>query len=128
MAVMTVGPGGIETISGALKRPVKKDGHNHGLYFVATHRVKETANPNCQRVYSFASDRYKRSTPLTANERDARARFAEVAAAVKTRKGNLTTLSADQAAFLAQKDTAGGCVSFKQYLWKVCGDAYDAQH
>ncbi len=125
---MTVGPGGIETISGALKRPVKKDGHNHGLYFVATHRTKETANPNCQRVYSFAPDRYKRSTPVTADERDARARFAEVAGAVKTRKSNLTTLSQDQANFLAQKDTAGGCVTFKQYLWKVCGDAYDAQH
>jgi len=34
----------------------------------------------------------------------------------------------DQAAFLAQKDTAGGCKTMKQYLWKVCGDEYDQQH
>ena len=128
MAVMTVGPGGIEIISGALTRPKKTAGHNHGRYFVATHRVKETSNPNCQRVYSFGPDRYKSSKPLTADARDARARFAEVAAAVRLRKGNLTTLSQDQANFLAQQNTAGGCVTFKQYLWKVCGDAYDAQH
>ena len=31
-------------------------------------------------------------------------------------------------AAIAQKDTAGGKTTFKAYLWKVCGDAYDAQH
>ena len=65
MAVMTVGVAGIETISGALKRPKKQDGHNHGNYLVATHRKAATTNPNCQRVYAFGAERYKRSTPLS---------------------------------------------------------------
>ncbi len=128
MAKAKVGAAGIEYIQGALKRPKKMNGHNHGNYLVATHRTAPTENSNCQRIYSFDADRYKRTTPLSADERDARARFAEVAAAVKQRKGNLTTLSQDQANFLAQKDTAGGKTTFKAYLWKVCGDAYDAQH
>jgi hypothetical protein len=128
MAKAKVGAAGIEYIQGALKRPKKMNGHNHGNYLVATHRTAPTENPNCQRIYSFDADRYKRTTPLSADERDARARFAEVSAAVKQRKGNLTTLSQDQANFLAQKDTAGGKTTFKAYLWKVCGDAYDAQH
>ena len=29
---------------------------------------------------------------------------------------------------MAQKDTAGGKKTMQAYLWKVCGDAYDAQH
>ena len=128
MAKAKVGAAGIEYIQGALKRPKKVDGHNHGNYLIMTHRSAETTNPNCQRIYTFDADRYKRTTPLSADERDARARFAEVSAAVKQRKGNLTTLSQDQANFLAQKDTAGGKTTFKAYLWKVCGDAYDAQH
>ena len=68
MAVMKVGAAGIETMSGALKRPKKQDGHNHGNYLVATHRTAATTNPNCQRVYSFDADRYKRSTPVTTEE------------------------------------------------------------
>ncbi len=48
-----------------------------------------------------------------------------VQAAVNTRAKNLATLAHDQAAFLAQKDQAGGCKTFKSWLWKVCGDAYD---
>ncbi|MBQ6723919.1 MAG: hypothetical protein IJQ84_05325 [Paludibacteraceae bacterium] len=48
-----------------------------------------------------------------------------VQAAVNTRAKNLATLAHDQAAFLAQKDQAGDCKTFKSYLWKVCGDAYD---
>ena len=76
MAVMKVGAAGIETMSGALKRPKKQDGHNHGNYLVATHRVAATTNPNCQRVYSFDADRYKRSTSPNADEMAARERFA----------------------------------------------------
>jgi hypothetical protein len=119
---------GIDTVSGALAKPKKKNGHTCGSYLIGTHRKAESASKICSRLYIRPANNYDRSTPLTADERDARARFAEVAAAVKTRKGNLTTLSQDQANFLAQKDTAGGCVTFKQYLWKVCGDDYDAQH
>ena len=128
MAVMKVGAAGIETISGAMKRPKKQNGHNHGNYLVATHRKAATENPNCQRVYSFDADRYQRSTPISDDERLIRLRFKSVSQAVALRAKNLSTITADQAAFVAQKDTAGGKKTFKAYLWQVCGDAYDAEH
>ena len=110
---------GIETISGALKRPKKQDGHNHGNYLVTTHRTAASSNPNCQRIYSFEADRYDRSTPLTSKELDVRARFSAVAAAVKARKSDLNQITTDQQNFAAQKDTAGGKKTMKAYLWKV---------
>ena len=125
---MKVGAAGIETISGAMKRPKKMNGHNHGNYLVAVHRTAATENPNCQRVYSFDADRYKRTTPVTVREQLARTRFLNVQAAVKARAKNLSTLTDDQAAFEEQKNTAGGKKTFRAYLWKVCGDAYDQQH
>ena len=123
---MKVGAAGIETISGAMKRPKKKDGHNHGNYLVAVHREAASTNPNCQRVYSFDADRYKRSTVPQAKELAARARFASVAASVKARSKDLMQQATDIRDFLAQKDTAGGKKTMRAYLWKVCGDAYDA--
>ena len=125
---MKVGAAGIETISGAMKRPKKQNGHNHGNYLVAVHRVAATENPNCQRVYSFDADRYKRSTPPSTDETLIRVRFKSVSQAVALRAKNLSTLSTDQAAFLAQKDSPLGKKTFKAYLWQVCGDAYDAEH
>ena len=128
MAKAKVGAAGIEYIQGALKRPKKSNGHNHGNYLVMTHRTAATQNPNCQGIYSFDADRYKRSTLPTARELDARTRFTAVAAAVKARKGDLMNIASDQQAFLAQKDTAGGKKTMRAYLWKICGDAYDAEH
>ena len=128
MAIMKVGPAGIETISGAMKRPKKQNGHNHGNYLVATHRTAASENPNCQRVYSFDADRYTRSTDPSAKELRIRSRFTEVSQAVRQRSKDLMQINADQAAFLAQRDTAGGKKTMKAYLWKVCGDEYDAQH
>ena len=128
MAIMKVGAAGIETISGAMKKPKKIDGHNHGNYLVATHRTAATTNPNCQRVYSFDADRYKRSTPPTVNELFMRQRFAAVRAAVKAREDDLTKVDADQAAFIAQKDTAGGKKTMKAFLWKLECETYDAAH
>ncbi len=125
MAIMQVGPGGIETISGALKRPKKIDGHNHGNYMVAVHRKAASENPNCQRVYTFGADRYKRTSPLSAKETTARTRFTEVSALVKARAKDLNKISADQAAFVAQKDLPGGKKTMRAYLWKVCGQEYD---
>ena len=125
MAVMKVGAAGIETISGAMKRPKKQNGHNHGNYLVAVHRTAATTNPNCQRVYSFDADRYTRTGEPTTKELNARNRFAAVQAAVIARKDNLSTFASDQAAFVAQMNTAGGKKTFLSYLWKVCGDAYD---
>ena len=58
----------------------------------------------------------------------ARIRFAAVAAAVKERKGDLIQINDDQEAFIAQRDLAGGKKTMKAYLWKVCGEAYDAEH
>ena len=128
MAVMKVGPAGIETISGAMKRPKKQNGHNHGNYLVAVHRKAASENPNCQRLYSFDAERYTRSTDASEKELAIRERFASVAAAVKARANNLSNIATDEAAFKAQKDTVGGKKTMKAYLWKVCGDAYDAEH
>ena len=49
-------------------------------------------------------------------------RFIVLCAALTRNKLYIT----DIADFLAQKDTAGGKKTMKAYLWKVCGDAYDA--
>ena len=125
---MQVGPGGIETISGAMKRPKKQNGHSHGNYLVATHRVAPSSNPNCQRVYSFDADRYQRTTQPSDKELWARNRFAAVKQAVADRAEDLSKIAADEAAFLAQKDTAGGKKTLKAYYWMICGAEYDTQH
>ena len=125
---MKVGPAGIETISGAMKRPQKKAGHTHGNYLVATHRTAATENPNCQRVYSFDADRYKRSTLPSANELLIRQRFAAIRAAVKERSEDMTKVDADQAAFIAQKDQAGGKKTMNSYLWSLETAIYDQAH
>ena len=127
MAVMKVGAAGIETISGAMKRPKKANGHNHGNYLVAVHRKAETTNPNCQRLYSFDADRYKRTTAPTMDEIKARRRFAAVSAMVRARSKDLMQINEDQTNFLAQRDTANGFKTMKAYLWAICGDAYDAE-
>ena len=128
MAVMKVGAAGIETISGAMKRPKKQNGHSHGNYLVATHRVAATTNPNCQRVYTFEADRYERSTQPTSKELAVRARFTAVAAAIKTRKADLMRVTEDEAAFMAQKNLAGGKQTLKAWYWMVEGQAYDQEH
>ena len=128
MAVMKVGAAGIETISGALKRPKKQNGHSHGNYLVATHRVAATTNPNCQRVYTFEADRYERSTQPTSKELAVRARFTAVAAAIKTRKADLMSVANDEAAFMAQKNLPGGKKTLKAWYWMVCGNEYDQEH
>ena len=87
-----------------------------------------TTNPNCQRVYSFAADRYTRNTAPTSNELWARTRFAAVAAAVKARKEDLMNVNTDKANFLAQKDDPNGKKTFKAYLWSLEIAAYDTAH
>ena len=128
MAKAKVGAAGIEYIQGALKRPVKKDGHNHGNYLVATHRSAETTNPNCQRLYSFDADRYKRTTPVSNDERAQRGRFGTVAAAVAARAKDLSKVTTDQQNFLAQKDLPNGKKTMKSYLWSLELAAYDEEH
>ena len=128
MAKAKVGAAGIEYIQGALKRPKKQNGHNHGNYLVATHRSAPTENPDCQRLYTFDADRYKRTTPVTSKETQARTRFAAVSAAVAARKQDLSKISADQAAFAAQKDQPGGKKTMLSYLWSLEKASYDAEH
>ena len=127
MAKAKVGAAGIEYIQGAMKRPKKMNGHNHGNYLVMTHRTAPTENPNCQRIYSFDADRYTRSTQPGTDELNARSRFAAVRAMVKARKRDLEHIADDQENFLAQKDSALGKKTMNAYLWKICGDIYDAQ-
>ena len=117
---------GIDSVSGALSKPGKSGQHSCSKMLLGTHRVAATENPNCNRVY--IRKKTKRSTPVTVREQLARTRFLNVQAAVKARAKNLTTLTDDQAAFEEQKNTAGGKKTWKSYLWKVCGDEYDAQH
>ena len=127
MGKVTYSPG-IEYVNGALAKAKKKDGHRCGDYLIGTHRTAATQNPDCTRLYIRKGTSYERTSPLTSKELDARARFTAVAAAVKARKSDLNSITQDQINFAAQKDQAGGKKTMKAYLWKVCGDAYDAEH
>ena len=119
---------GIEFVSGLLSaRPKKGALHSeHTNALLATHRVAATTNPECTRIYMVGE--YNRTTPVSAKELEARGRFTAVAAAVKVRSKDLMQISNDQAAFIAQKDLPDGKKTMRAYLWKVCGDAWDAEH
>ena len=117
---------GIDSVSGALSKPSKSGQHSCSKMLLATHRVAATQSNACNRLY--LRNKVERSTPLTSKELDVRARFAAVAAAVKARKSDLNKITTDQVNFAAQKDQAGGKKTMRAYLWKVCGEAYDAEH
>ena len=127
MAIVTYSPG-IETVSGSLAKPKKKDGHNHGDYLIGTHRVAATENPNCSRLYVRKQNTYVRSTQPSTDELNARSRFAAVRLLVKARKRDLEHIADDQENFLKQKDKPLGKKTMNAYLWKVCGDIYDQQN
>ena len=127
MGKVTYAPG-IEYVQGALAKPKKKDGHKCGDYLIGTHRTAATTNPNCTRIYLRKADAYQRSTPVTTNEVKQRNRFSAVAAAVAARSKDLMKISADQAAFAAQKDQPDGVKTMKAFLWKLEKEAYDAEH
>ena len=127
MAIAMYAPG-IQYLKGALAKPKKKDGHNHGDYLIGTHREAATTNPNCTRIYVRKGDSYVRTTPPTTDELWARTRFAEVAAAVAARKKDLSKINADKAAFLAQKNEPGGLKTMTAYLWSLEKAAYDQAH
>ena len=76
----------------------------------------------------YTSVHGERTTQPSTKELKARERFAGVAAMVTARRADLTKIVADQQAFLAQKDTAGGAKTMRAYLWRVCGQEYDEQH
>ena len=114
-----------EYVKGAVSKPKKVDGHNHGTYQIMTHRESPTTNPNCQRVYVKAADAYNRTTPVKPAEIQVRTKFSAVSRAVAARKQDPSKITSDQAAFNAQKDQPGGKKTLTAYLWMVCGDAYD---
>ena len=117
---------GIDSVSGALSKPGKNPQHRCSKMLLATHRVAPTESQDCNRIY--LRKKFVRSTDLSEDEVNARLRFSTVRAAVKARAKNLTTITADQEAFEAQKNLSTGKKTFNAYLWKVCGQEYDAQH
>ena len=119
----------IKTVSGALTKINKKSQHAADQKMVlATHRVAPTQNPNCSRLYLRGLNSISRSTPVTTEETRIRNRFSAVAAAVSARAKDLMKISADQAAFAAQKDAPNGKKTMRAYLWKLEKEAYDAEH
>ena len=102
---------GIDHVSGALSKPGKNGQHRCAKMLLGTHRVAATENPNCNRLY--LRKKVERSTSPSANELLARVRFTAVASAVSDRSKDVTKISQDQQAFLAQRDTAGGKKTLK---------------
>ncbi|MBR2165457.1 MAG: hypothetical protein IJ915_02795 [Paludibacteraceae bacterium] len=117
---------GIDSVSGALAKPSKHGPHSCTKMLLGTHRVAATTNDNCTRIY--LRKKVRRSTPVTAHERDIRNRFSVVATAVANRAQDLTQITQDQIAFNAQKDSAGGKKTMKKYLWSLEMATYDAAH
>ena len=117
---------GIDHVSGALSKPSKSGQHSCTKMLLGTHRVAATESKDCNRLY--LRRKVERSTPLSNREVAVRARFTAVRAAVATRAADLSKQLADQQAFMAQKDQAGGKKTLKAYYWAICGAEYDAQH
>ena len=119
---------GIEFVSGLLsKRPKAGEMHSdHANALLATHRVAETTNPKCTRIYMVGE--YNRSTQPDTVELARRERFAAVSAAVQTRKKDLSKITTDQQNFLAQKDQPNGKKTMKSYLWSLELATYDQAH
>ncbi len=114
---------GIDSVSGALSKPSKSGQHSCNKMLLGTHRVAATTNPNCNRLY--LRKKVERSTPPSARETAIRERFTAVSRAVATRSQDLSKITADKAAFLAQKDLPGGKQTLKSWYWMVEAEAYD---
>ena len=117
---------GIDSVSGALSKPSKSGQHSCEKMLLATHRVAETTSNKCNRLY--LRKKVKRSTPVSRDELYLRERFSEVSRAVMTRMHNLSTLTTDQQAYLAQKDQPNGKKTFKKYIWSLELATYDTAH
>ena len=116
----------IKTVSGALVKINKKSPHAADQKMVlATHRVAPSESTQCSNLYLRGLSAVTRTSTPSANELEARTRFATVAGMVKTRSKDLSKISDDQAAFAAQKDQPNGKKTMLAYYWKVCGDEYD---
>ena len=127
MGKVTYAPG-IQYVNGSLAKPKKVDGHKCGDYLIGTHRTAETTNPNCTRIYIRKADVYERKSALSQTEKANRIRFKTVAAAVAERRMDLSKMTTDQEAFLAQRDEPNGKRTMRSYLWKLEMETYDAAH
>ena len=117
-----------EVVSGALTKINKKSPHAADQKMVlATHRVAPTTSKNCLRVYLRDLDSITRSTPVKASEIQQRQRFAAISAAVNARLKDPSKMAADDAAYRAQKNTAGGKKTLRSYVWSLEMEAYDNQ-
>ena len=117
---------GIDSVSGALSKPSKSGQHSCAKMLLGTHRTAATTSNDCNRLY--LRTKTKRSTAPSTDELWLRQRFAAVARAVAARAEDMSKIDADQAAFIAQKNTPGGKTTMKAYLWSLEGDAYDQAH
>ena len=117
---------GIDSVSGALSKPGSNPQHSCEKMLLGTHRTAPTTSSDCNRLY--LRKKVKRSTPVTSDELTNRLRFAAIGASVAERAKDLSRRTADQQAFLAQKDQAGGKKTLKSWYWMVEGEAYDQQH
>ena len=116
----------IKTVSGALTKINKKSPHAADQQMLlATHRVAATTSTHCNRLYMRGLSSVTRSTPVSSDERAQRARFSAIAKAVNERRKDLSKVAEDLAAFNAQKDTAGGYKTMRQYLWHICAAEID---
>ena len=108
---------GIDSVSGALSKPGKNGQHSCTKMLLGTHRVAETTNTNCNRMY--IRKKVTRSTPVSDHEIEIRTLFTERLEWVNARAKNLSTLSQDQVNYLGQKDDPKGAKTWKKYLWKL---------
>jgi len=117
---------GIDSVSGALSKPSKNGHHSCAKMLLGTHRVAETTNNNCNRVY--IRKKVKRSTIPSSTEMAMRLRFKTVSAAVAARMQDLSRMTQDQQAFINQKDQPGGKKTLKSYIWSLELATYDQSH
>lgn len=116
-----------ETVSGALNKINKKSPHAADQKMVlTTHRVAPTTSPDCSRVYLRGLSSVSRTSSPSADELAVRSKFSAVSAAVNTRLHDVNKMAADEAAFKAQKDLAGGKKTLRAYVWSLESAAYDA--
>ncbi len=114
---------GIDHVSGALAKPRKSGQRSCAKMLLGIHRIAPSESQDCNRLY--LRSKTKRSTQPSTKELKIRERFAAVAQMVTARRADLTKIVADQQAFLAQVNTAGGAKTMRAYLWRVCGEEYD---
>jgi hypothetical protein len=117
---------GIDYVSGALCKCGKKEPHKHGRMLLATHRRAATTSDSCNRIYLRDESNFVKSNSTEAMW--ARQRFQAIAEMVYNRSRDLSKITQDQMAFIAQKDLAGGKKTMKAWYWMTCGNEYDAQH